>query len=545
MRLKPGIGGREVYVVVCRDRMHDPPMPRRNGAVVCWLFPLLSPYLQVIQMESLAALIALQLLPGGGMLLHGALVEYGGAGYMMAGPSGVGKSTASDRLPPPHRSLCDDRTLVVRDGSGRYWAHPWPTWSRLLNGDVNASWPVEEPVPLRGIFFLSQSASERLQPTGRTQATAKIMESAIDLARTAVSLSEDGMSPRLWVNHLAAAKTLAAAVPAYSLEMSLHGQFWREIERVLPKVVNAGMRPSPADGSPNSRDLLRIDARNSAPPSPRTPGCRLHAVCLGNAMNPTLAESDILEVEPYIRRRVRPGDVVCFKSPENAETCVRRVASVERRGTKDEGPRDVLRTRGDNNRHGDPWLLRNEDIAGRVVTARHGRRRRPVSGGLQGRATVVLLDGLRPLWALGRRLHLRLRDLAAGVGRLGWIVPRHLGFRVLEFNGRQCTDVKLFSGGREVGRYGCFPEAWRIRRLFRLLVDVSKLPAPPRWSLPSFVRASSPLLHPAQTSATPAAPKKVAAAGRGDSESRALPDMPSSTPLLTDAHNDTLTTVYE
>ena len=41
---------------------------------------------------------------------------------------------------PPWRSLCDDATLVVRDASGRYWAHPWPTWSRFytLDGVVHA-----------------------------------------------------------------------------------------------------------------------------------------------------------------------------------------------------------------------------------------------------------------------------------------------------------------------------------------------------------------------------------------------------------------------
>jgi hypothetical protein len=547
MRLRPGTGGREIYAVVCRDRMHDEQTPSRDGAVVCWLLPRIDPFLQVIQMERIAALIALQLLPRGGLLLHGALAEYKGAGYLMAGPSGVGKSTSSRRLPPPHRSLSDDRTLVVRDRVGRYWAHPWPTWSRFLNGDTDCSWPVEEAVPLRGIFFLRQSASERLQPTGRTQAAAKLMESAIDLVRGIARQYEAGESLGLWQKHLTAAKTLAATVPAYSLEVSLHGEFWKEIEQVLSVAGDHGASPPLSPEGQGSPDLLRADTDTRDSESPRPEACdgKLRYVCLGNAMAPTLTEGDILEVEPCDRRRVGPGDVVCFKSPENGETCVRRVASVERQRTKDEGPRDVILTRGDNCETNDPWLLRAEDITGRVVAARSGSRRRPVSGGVPGRATVVLLDGLRPLWALGRRLHLRLRDLAAGVGPVGWIVPRHPRFRVLEFNGRHCADVKLFFGKLEVGRYGSFPEAWRIRRLFRPLVDVSRLPAPPRWSLPSFVRASSPLLHPGQTSATPAAPKKVAPTGRGDSESRELPDLPSSTPLLTDVHSDTLTTVYE
>jgi len=44
-----------------------------NGTVVCWLSPLLNRHLQIIQMERIAALIALESLPRGGLLLHGAL----------------------------------------------------------------------------------------------------------------------------------------------------------------------------------------------------------------------------------------------------------------------------------------------------------------------------------------------------------------------------------------------------------------------------------------------------------------------------------------
>jgi hypothetical protein len=535
MRLASGVGDREVYAVVCRDRMHDPQTPSRNGAVVCWLSPLFDPYLQVIQMDSIAASIALQLLPRGGLLLHGALADYKGAGYVMAGPSGVGKSTSSRRLPPPHRSLCDDRTLVVCDRAGRYWAHPWPTWSRLFNRDLNASWPVEEAVPLRGIFFLSQAASERLQPTSPTQAAALIMESAIDLARTVTRLSEAGESPRLWEDHLAAAKSLAAAVPVCSLEMSLHGRFWSEIEQVLSAAGDLGIRPSFPDKSQSSLELLPANARNSRSSPPGATNGRLSAVCLGHAMEPTLAEADILEVEPYGQRRVLPGDVVCFKSPENAETCTRRVVSVGERKTGDGGPKDEIRTRGDNNRHDDAWLLRRDNIVGRVVAARRESRRRPVSGGLRGRAMVVLLNGLRPLWTFGRRLRLALYDLVAGVGPVGRVLPQHLRPRVLEFNGRHWVNIKLLSGRREVGHYDCFTQTWRIRRPFHLLVDVRELPAPPRWSLASFVQASSPFLHPRQNSVAPTTPEMVGAAGCVNLENTELTDLSDSVRRLSTA----------
>ena len=549
MRLRPGTSGRELYAVACQDRSHDPQKPSRNGTVVCYLSPLLNLDLQVVQMERIAAWIALESLPRGGLLLHGALAEYKGAGYIMAGPSGVGKSTASRRLPLPHRSLCDDKTLVVRDRTGRYWAHPWPTWSLFHNGRPDGSWPVEDAVPLQGIFFLRQSAFEQLQPTDRTHATALIMESAIDLIRVITRLSEAGESQRLWEDHLAAAKALATAVPVYSLQTSIQGRFWTEIEQVLPDRGKSAVRDvvgeeesspvrSPADGlslrggkkSPGGRgsQALRADARSrTGTPSEAGDGT-FRAVCLGRAMNPTLAEADILEVEPYGRRPVRPGDVVCFKSPENAEISVRRVVSVGERKTGDGVSEDGIRTRGDNNRDPDRWLLRIKDITGRVVAARTGSRWRPISGGLKGQATAALLSGVRPFRTSGRRMPDRPKGAAVKAGSFNGVLPQHLRPRLVEFVGRHWVDLKLLSAEREIGRYDCYLQAWRIRRPFRLFVDLRKLPAPTLWSSASFVQ-------PREVNAIPTAPETVSTAGYGDSESRELTSLSGSAPSSSDA----------
>ena len=98
--------------------------------------------------------------------MHGALAEENGIGVILAAPGGTGKTTASDRLPAPWRSLCDDTTLVVRDSQGKYWGHPWPTWSRFLEGGPGGTWEVQEAVPLRGVFFLSQAPEDLTEPLG-------------------------------------------------------------------------------------------------------------------------------------------------------------------------------------------------------------------------------------------------------------------------------------------------------------------------------------------------------------------------------------------
>ena len=68
------------------------------------------------QLARLSACIARETLPNGGVMLHGGLATVplapGPGGVLLAGRSGVGKSTASRRLPPTWRSLADDVTLV-------------------------------------------------------------------------------------------------------------------------------------------------------------------------------------------------------------------------------------------------------------------------------------------------------------------------------------------------------------------------------------------------------------------------------------------------
>ena len=96
----------------------------------------------------------------GGGLIHAALGELNGNGFLMAAPGGTGKSTASGRLPAPFISHCDDTTLVLKDKEGNFWAHPYPTWSRFYWGGEGGSWKFDDAVRLRSIFYLSQSETD-------------------------------------------------------------------------------------------------------------------------------------------------------------------------------------------------------------------------------------------------------------------------------------------------------------------------------------------------------------------------------------------------
>ena len=100
----------------------------------------------------------------GGGLIHAALGELEGKGFLMAAPGGTGKSTASGRLPSPFISHCDDTTLVLKDKEGNYWAHPYPTWSRFYWGGSGGSWKFDQALPLLSIFYLSQSETDFITP---------------------------------------------------------------------------------------------------------------------------------------------------------------------------------------------------------------------------------------------------------------------------------------------------------------------------------------------------------------------------------------------
>jgi signal peptidase I len=466
MRLSPGEVGRELCVAVCGESDEsDRSDSEVGGAVVCRLAAPADRETQVIQMERIASTIAREALVRGGLLLHGALADYQGSGFILAGPGTIGKSTASRRLPLPWRSLCDDTALVVRDGNGRFWAHPWPTWSLFHFGGPGGSWAVELAVPLRAIFFLGQSPSDQLEPVHTTQAIAMTIESVIDLVPETSRTNDLDSVRTLFEERVSAARALALAVPAFSLKLSLDGRFWEEIERVLP----VGALPGAGE---DSRDRAPVSVESLMPRD------SLRVVCTGRSMNPTLQEPDLLEVKPYSTGRVRPGDVVCFRSRETGKTVVHRVVSVGGQGTGDGGPKDGIRTRGDNNPTGDPWVLQAGDIVGRVTAAQRGARRRVVHGGRRGPMVLRFVRLGRGIRRHAGPIPHALYNFVAGLGPFDRLLPVRLRPRLVRFDFRYRVFLKLLSGTQTVGQYDDRLQRWHIRRPFRLLVDEQALPNP-------------------------------------------------------------------
>jgi SynChlorMet cassette protein ScmC len=212
------------------------PLPfEDNGFIVCVLNSFPESDRLYIQLVQLSLIFAHDAQTRGGVLLHGALAEKDGIGVILAAPGGTGKTTASNRLPAPWHSLCDDTTLVVRDSQGNYWAHPWPTWSRFVLGRSGGTWDVQNAVPLKAVFFLSQAVEDRVESVGPGHAVSLLVECAgqnSQLMARGLSKEETRALRLERFNNLCA---LARVVPAHVLRISLTGTFWQKIEQVLQR----------------------------------------------------------------------------------------------------------------------------------------------------------------------------------------------------------------------------------------------------------------------------------------------------------------------
>jgi SynChlorMet cassette protein ScmC len=189
--------------------------------------------LWILQLMEVATLIAAESQRRGGVLLHGALAELNGNGVILAGPGGGGKTTASQRLPFPWRSLCDDTTLIVPDGQKKFWVHPWPTWSKFLFGGTGGCWDVQRATPLRAIFLLSKTGDNGVQSIGTARATANLFNLSEEVSMPITrALSPDDLRKYRCQRFNNICK-MVKTVPNYLLHLKTDNGFWKDVESKL------------------------------------------------------------------------------------------------------------------------------------------------------------------------------------------------------------------------------------------------------------------------------------------------------------------------
>jgi len=207
-------------------------IPQGSGIKIsCRVGSFATPAKLALQMARIAQIVAYGSETKGGLLVHGALAEWEGHGVILAGPGKVGKSTASRRLPSTWRSLSDDMTLIVKAADGSYWAHPWPTWSRIRRRKTQQSWDVQKAVKLKLICMLAQSKMDRMHDLPYLQAISEL----VDIAGQAFVLLANGLDiaayRRANLVRFGNAEAIARQIPIHRLRISRKGAFWRLIEK--------------------------------------------------------------------------------------------------------------------------------------------------------------------------------------------------------------------------------------------------------------------------------------------------------------------------
>ena len=213
-------------------RWRDIPAERADY-IPCRIGPFSTPVKTAFQLTRISRIVAHSSEKNGGLLIHGALAAWNGMGVILAGPGGVGKTTAVKRLPSPWRALSDDNTLIVKAPDGTYWVHPWPTWSRYRQGDMSGSWNVQAAVKLKAIFMLAQAKKDRVLLLSSSQAISELVEVSGQTFFIMANGLDKGPIRRLNLMRFHNAVALTKKIPIYRLEISLKGKFWRDIEKVL------------------------------------------------------------------------------------------------------------------------------------------------------------------------------------------------------------------------------------------------------------------------------------------------------------------------
>lgn len=206
---------------------------KNENTVTCSLFPADNETTFVLQLRQLSLVLSQYSQTRGGVLLHGALAEWADQGIILAGRSGVGKTTASQRLVSPWKSLSDDLTLVVSDTQGKYWAHPWPTWSRFLPNGSGGTWDVQHAVPLKGIFFLTQAHNDLVESIGPGRAVGLLVNSCAQAGWGMPESVHAEQQKLLCLQCFDNICRLGQTVACYILHLSLSGAFWYDIENTI------------------------------------------------------------------------------------------------------------------------------------------------------------------------------------------------------------------------------------------------------------------------------------------------------------------------
>lgn len=189
--------------------------------------------IKVINMWSSLKVIYRHYLNKNGAPIHAALAELNGKGILIAASGGTGKSTCSRRFPDYWKPLSDDTSLIIRDNTDSFRLHPMPTWSDHLWSRKFTTFQSSYSVGLNSVFFLEQSKIDQVVPLQKAVAIQKIFESLKQIWESYWEKEEIAVKRVMVKKLFTTACEITSKTPCYTLKATLHGKFWKEIEKVI------------------------------------------------------------------------------------------------------------------------------------------------------------------------------------------------------------------------------------------------------------------------------------------------------------------------
>jgi SynChlorMet cassette protein ScmC len=173
------------------------------------------------------------LLSGSGCSFHAASAAFKGSGIIITASGQTGKSTCYNRFPAPWAPLSDDTALAVKTASGHFAVHPMPTWSDYLRAKKRSTFETGTAFPLKGLFFLKRGDRDDVERVSPAIAAGMLQRLSREAWSSFLGRLQKDEKKRLDQALFDACCAVANTTPAYLLRATLHGEFWREIEKVL------------------------------------------------------------------------------------------------------------------------------------------------------------------------------------------------------------------------------------------------------------------------------------------------------------------------
>jgi SynChlorMet cassette protein ScmC len=168
----------------------------------------------------------------GGGPMHAAFTGLDGKGILIAAPGNTGKTTSMSRLPDYYDKVSDDAVLIVKSKDA-YNVHPLPTWSDYHCNRKESTFNIQSSLPLKAIFFLEQADEDQIIPIESETAALEIFDSIKQSWTMYWHRMDNDKKKERQLQALDNSISLAKSIPCYRLRATLHGQFWKEIEKEL------------------------------------------------------------------------------------------------------------------------------------------------------------------------------------------------------------------------------------------------------------------------------------------------------------------------